>query len=597
MANSMTTRSQTKAISQYGHTLQDSMNTVTPSMNTHGTSDTLPIRQSIKNWSLDHPPPEGVSSDSPFTRPVFTRGLPETSEGMRRHSYPPMHNEIPSNGVPPDFTADINVEIDPAKDTNKVVFHGSRTQQPPISSSKMRKIPDSVAWNNDVDSMLPHITLNSDLSSGDHMQTRSAGPMKVQSNVDLGVEYHTRHTQDTNRNYSSRYGPRTEYAMAREEIRPWRDSSELETRNRSRNSFRLNLPQFNGKGKWETFSCQFEAIARSCGWNDTEKLNHLLATLSGDATDFAFELEPHMIEEYDEIMNELEQRFIVIQSADTWKQEFSSRALKSNETAKEFAADLRRLIHKAYPAGLSRQVKEDMLIKQFFDGLNDDEVKYHVRYLMQPHTLHESVESLRKYDTYRGNKRDQQRVKASHQVKDLCDEEVEEWGTDYARPVKSFSQNWQPTRYGTQSQNNRPVDRRERHPLNPVQDKSTDFQADINALQTEMRQLKKDFVSLEKVVEKSIEKSEQNLKESMKEMMQDFKQPIFRQGLNTPNNHSKNTNRYEEGNRGRLGGNPQGSEIRCYGCSELGHYARDCPRRLNNVRDITECDDEFNQEN
>ncbi len=176
-----------------------------------------------------------------------------------------------------------------------------------------------------------------------------------------------------------------------------------------------------------------------------------------------------------------------------------------------------------------------MLIKQFFDGLNDDEVKYHVCYLMQPHTLQESVE--------------RQRVKAPHQVKALWDEEVEEWGTDYARPVKRFSQNWQPTHYGSHSQNNRPVDRRERHLVNPVQDKSTDFQADINALQTEMRQLKKDFVSLEKVVEKSIEKSEQNLNESMKEMLQDLKQPIFRQGLNTPSYRSKNTNRHEEGNR------------------------------------------------
>ncbi len=327
-------------------------------MNTLGTSDTLPIMQSIKNWNLDHPPPEDVASDSQLTRPVFTQGLPEASEGMRHHSYPPMHNKIPSNVVPPDFTADLNVEIYLAKDTNKVVFHGSRPQQS-ISSSKMRKITDYVAWNNDVDSMFPHISLNSDLSRGDHMQTDSAGPMKVQINVDHGVEYHPRHTQDTNRNYSSRYGPRTEYAMARQKIRPWRDSSELETRNRSRNSFCLNLPQFKGKGKWETFSHQFEAIARSCGWNDTEKLNHLLATLSGDAADFAFELEPHMIEDYDEIMNELEQRFRVIQSEDTWKQEFSSRALKRNETAKEFAADLRRLIHKAYPAGLSRQVKED----------------------------------------------------------------------------------------------------------------------------------------------------------------------------------------------------------------------------------------------
>ncbi len=76
----------------------------------------------------------------------------------------------------------------------------------------------------------------------------------------------------------------------------------------------MSLPGFNGKGKWITFHCQFEAIAGNQGWNNDERLTYLLASISGDAADFVFELSPEVIEDYWLLVDELDQLFHVVKS-------------------------------------------------------------------------------------------------------------------------------------------------------------------------------------------------------------------------------------------------------------------------------------------
>ncbi len=47
-----------------------------------------------------------------------------------------------------------------------------------------------------------------------------------------------------------------------------------------------------------------------------------------------------------------------------------------------------------------------MLIKQFFDGIEDEDIKYQVKYLMQPRSLQEAIDKLREYDSYKGINRE-----------------------------------------------------------------------------------------------------------------------------------------------------------------------------------------------
>ena len=56
------------------------------------------------------------------------------------------------------------------------------------------------------------------------------------------------------------------------------------------------------------------------------------------------------------------------------------------ENLREYAADLKRLILNAYPRRISAGVREDMIMKQFFDGLQDEEARYMSSHCSIPET-------------------------------------------------------------------------------------------------------------------------------------------------------------------------------------------------------------------
>lgn len=166
-------------------------------------------------------------------------------------------------------------------------------------------------------------------------------------------------------------------------------------------NIRMRSPVFNGKMKWSTFIRQFEAVAVGCCWSDEDRLVNLWSSLSDQAPDYAFELEPEILENYDALVLQLERRFRVSQTRETSQRLFYARMLNSGENVKSYAADLKALIHKAYPHGLTVEVREDMLLKQFFDGLRDEEARYCVKYLQRPRSLDEAVDLIVEYQSYR----------------------------------------------------------------------------------------------------------------------------------------------------------------------------------------------------
>lgn len=173
---------------------------------------------------------------------------------------------------------------------------------------------------------------------------------------------------------------------------------------------RMRIPTFNGKTKWVTFIRQFEAIAYKCAWSEDEKLAQLLASLSDVAADYAFQLEPEDLENYDVLTTQLERRFKLRETRDTCQQMFYSRMIKSGETPSQFAADLKMLILKAFPTDLSYQMREEMLMKQFFDGLQDEDARYFVKYMKKPCSIDEAVDFLYEYRAYKGKAKDSKKT-------------------------------------------------------------------------------------------------------------------------------------------------------------------------------------------
>lgn len=173
----------------------------------------------------------------------------------------------------------------------------------------------------------------------------------------------------------------------------------------SHNRPTLKLPQFNGKGRWNTFINQFENIAVGQLWTEFDRRRHLLSCLSGDAADFVFDLEPESLNDYHSVVHQLSVRFKEVKTQESCQRLFFSRILNSNETVREFAAELKTLSYKAFPVGVSTQVREQMLIKQFFDGLSDGDIDFKIRYLQRPKTLDSALDMYDEYIMFQGNNR------------------------------------------------------------------------------------------------------------------------------------------------------------------------------------------------
>ena len=166
-------------------------------------------------------------------------------------------------------------------------------------------------------------------------------------------------------------------------------------------NIKMKIPTFDGEVKWNTFFRQFETVARASNWSERDRLNNLLSSLSGKAAEFVFDLEGYILNDYRELVHHLQSRYQVVVTPETNQRLFYSRSLHKDENPREYAASLRTLILKAYQTGISPNIREDMLIKQFFDGLQDDDAEYAVKYLQHPRTLEDAVNKIEEYYTFR----------------------------------------------------------------------------------------------------------------------------------------------------------------------------------------------------
>ena len=89
-------------------------------------------------------------------------------------------------------------------------------------------------------------------------------------------------------------------------------------------------------------------------------------------------------------MQDLTTRFRVIRTARSFSAKLSIRSQKVGETAEEFAADLKMLYDKAH-GFRDRMIRDDALVRRFYDGLRDDEIRFMVEYSKEPETIDEAV--------------------------------------------------------------------------------------------------------------------------------------------------------------------------------------------------------------
>ena len=146
----------------------------------------------------------------------------------------------------------------------------------------------------------------------------------------------------------------------------------------------VKLPPFNGREEWKVWIRRFESVAKRHHWDDETKLDNILPKLQGRAGDFVFnQLSEDTISCYPMLIKELNSRFHTVETEKAFAAKFSQRVQKTDETAEEYAAELKRLYAKAYKSRDSRTRQED-LVRRFLDGLKDHEARFEVEYHKEP---------------------------------------------------------------------------------------------------------------------------------------------------------------------------------------------------------------------
>ena len=144
------------------------------------------------------------------------------------------------------------------------------------------------------------------------------------------------------------------------------------------------LPAFMGKESWKVWLNRFEDVAEQRGWTDADKLNELLPKLQGVAGEFVYgQLSRRIRRSYQELIQELNNRFRKVESTKAFGAQFSCRQQKAGETVEEYAAELKRLYDKAHPHRDNVTRCEDLL-RRFLDGLMDDRARMQVEYVKDP---------------------------------------------------------------------------------------------------------------------------------------------------------------------------------------------------------------------
>ena len=315
----------------------------------------------------------------------------------------------------------------------------------------------------------------------------------------------------------------------------------LGRRQHSPENYGLKIPPFNGKEDWKVWINRFEAIAERRQWSEGRKLDNLLPKLQGKAGDFVFsQLSKDTLGCYGELVKELNNRFRMVETEKAFAAKFSQRVQKSDETAEEFAAELKRLYAKAYKSRDSKTRQED-LVRKFLDGLKDHEARFEIEFHKEPNDIDEAVYhavnfiQTRRRSTYERNseRHFKKYTRRTNQEFDRQSDDEETTETEeednHAYRIPGKADKHLPGKIHRTGQQ-----------TDQTHGKSTE-QADSMKVLQETRDLVQALVS-----------------------------QLKGQGANNAGI------RFLQENAGFLGGR---RKVQCYGCREMGHIIRDCPKR------------------
>ena len=147
----------------------------------------------------------------------------------------------------------------------------------------------------------------------------------------------------------------------------------------SRPSLRPKVQIFDGtvSAQFRPWIIQFEAIARHQCWTLGERVVRLVSSQTGPAANMLIGMSMGQLDDYAFLVARLSRRYDPPEREEAHRAELRVRTRRRNETAEEFAENLKNLAQRAY-TNADQNMLDNLVVERFREGHGNEALKKHL---------------------------------------------------------------------------------------------------------------------------------------------------------------------------------------------------------------------------
>ena len=147
----------------------------------------------------------------------------------------------------------------------------------------------------------------------------------------------------------------------------------------SRPSSSPKVPTFDGtvSAQFRPWIIQFEAIARHQCWTLGERVVRLVASLTGPSANLLIGMTMGQLDDYAFLVACLSRRYDPPEREEAHRAELRARTRRRNESADEFAENLKNLAQRTYTSA-DQNMLDNLVVERFREGHGNEELKKHL---------------------------------------------------------------------------------------------------------------------------------------------------------------------------------------------------------------------------